>query len=437
MAAVAGPRLEIVLGAQVLDWWGGSVTYTVTVARELVRLGHAVTIFSPRVGDPGEVARGWGLDVVDGEDALPETCGVVFAQDAWSAYTLGARYPETPVVACIHADEFDAFFPPQLAGLVSATVAMYDRVAERARALAGDAPVVRLSQPVDLRRFTPQGPLVDPPRRALAFGNYLRGDRRSQLAAACVDVGLELGFVGVHDGVSATPEYELNKADIVIGKARAIVEAMACGRAAYVYDHNGGDGWITPETYERHAADNFAGQSTGEVVDAARLRHDLAAYSPEMGPANRDLAVLHHSAARHAHELVELFRGLAPRAQSAPDWQAELARLAALQWDTYVRLDAAQYWGSEALAENRRLDEELAAAGTEAEALRQDRDRLRSEADALGQERNRLLEERDRLLEERDRLQSEREALLATRRYRLAGALARPLDLARGRRRSG
>jgi hypothetical protein len=152
-----------VLGGHVLDWWGGSVTCTATAARELARLGHRVTILSPRVGEPGRVARGARLGPGRGR--------------------------------------------------------------RRARAAR------------DLRRR-------------------------------------------------------------VIGKARVIVEAMACGRAAYVYDHNGGDGWITRETYERHAADNFAGQSTLEVVDASRLRRDLGEYRPEMGPANRDLAVLHHSAAR-------------------------------------------------------------------------------------------------------------------------------------------
>jgi predicted nuclease with TOPRIM domain len=106
-----------------------------------------------------------------------------------------------------------------------------------------------------------------------------------------------------------------------------------------------------------------------------------------------------------------------------------MARLAALQWDTYVRLDAAEYWGAEALAENRRLDEQRAAAVAEAEALRQERDRLQAEHD-------RIQAERDRLQAERDRSESEREALLSTRRYRLAQGLARPLDLVRARRRS-
>jgi hypothetical protein len=132
-----------------------------------------------------------------------------------------------------------------------------------------------------------------------------------------------------------------------------------------------------------------------------------------MGPANRDLAVLHHSAARHAHELVALFRRLAPRTEPAPDSLAEMARLTALQWDTYVRLDAAQYWGAEALKENRRLDDERHAAIAQAEAAARERDELAAEV---------------------SRRRGEWDALLATRRYRFARALARPLDELRRRR---
>ena len=69
----------------------------------------------------------------------------------------------------------------------------------------------------------------------------------------------------------------MGDADIVIGKARVIVEAMASGRAAYVYDHNGGDGWVTPERYELLEADNFGGQAEPVAADRARLRADLRA----------------------------------------------------------------------------------------------------------------------------------------------------------------
>ena len=105
----------------------------------------------------------------------------------------------------------------------------------------------------------------------------------------------------------------MNDADIVIGKARVIVEAMASGRAAYVFDNNGGDGWVTPESYARWRRTTSAARPSSPPVDVERCAATSRAYRPEMGAANRELAVVHHSANKHAVELVELFERLNPR----------------------------------------------------------------------------------------------------------------------------
>jgi acetyltransferase-like isoleucine patch superfamily enzyme len=80
-----------------------------------------------------------------------------------------------------------------------------------------------------------------------------------------------------------------------------------------VFDHNGAEGWVTPETYPALAADNFGGQSRPRPLGAAELARDLAAYDPLLGIAGRDLAVAHHAAGKHAAALVELVRRLVPR----------------------------------------------------------------------------------------------------------------------------
>src|SRR5205823_9456803 len=134
--------------------------------------------------------------------------------------------------------------------------------------------------------------------------------------------------VGTHRGNHVLEAGRLlNEADVVVGKARVIVEAMACGRAAYVYDVFGSDGWVTNDTYARLEADNFSGQTGTPPVDVARLRSDLELYRPDMGAANRELAVVNHSATRHAVELVELFERLAPRRASGATSLRELGRL--------------------------------------------------------------------------------------------------------------
>src|SRR5436305_10299632 len=305
--------MDIVLSTLELGAVGGAATYLLTVAEQLERLGHEVTIFAGEVGDLAAVAQARGLRVVSCEGELPADCDVVYAQDAATAYALADRYPGRPQAICLHAASFDRWTPPQLPGVVGAIVVLHDRMAERAAALALRPEIVRLRQPVDLIRFAPRAAIRNPARRVLLLGNYLAGDRRSLVRAACADAGLECRELGLYgNGTSPNPEAEINDADIVIGHGRSIVEAMACGRAAFVYDHSGGDGWVTPENYARVEALNFAIPTADGLAPPDALADQLRAYRPSMGTANRDLAARNHNALRHAERLVGVLEGLAP-----------------------------------------------------------------------------------------------------------------------------
>jgi len=317
---------------------GGTESYTLTVAEQLQRLGHNVTVFYVELGPGVDIGRQFGLELRNREDDLPVTCDVVFAQESITSYQLADRYPTTPQVFAVHADEYDLSVPPQLPGVVQALVVLNDRIERQVRALALAPEIVRLRQPVDTKRFYPRTALNDPPKRALLLGNYVDLDRRDLLMQACDASGIELQL-GATSGKWATqPELKLCGADIVIGKARVIVEAMACGRAAYVYDHNGGDGWVTPERYRLLESDNFGGEAEPTATNLEGLRTDLAAYTPELGQANRDLAVANHSASRHGQELVSLFARLAATPRERVDAPLrEMSRLARLQWTSEGR----------------------------------------------------------------------------------------------------
>jgi hypothetical protein len=207
-------------------------------------------------------------------------------------------------------------------------------MAEQASALAHREEIVRLRQPVDLTRFSPRGELTEHPRRLLLLGNYLAGDRRDLVLNACAQVGLECTELGRYaERTSVAPEQEINLVDIVIGEGRSIVEAMACGRAAFVYGQMGGDGWVTPESYADLEALNFAGV-TGEdaLLTPEGLASRLREYTYSMGSVNRDLARLHHSASRHSEELVALFERLEPRPSPGSPPLRELARMSRVQW---------------------------------------------------------------------------------------------------------
>jgi len=318
--------VEVVLATHSLGV-GGSESYLLTIGEHLQRLGHDVTLSVVETGEFADLAADRGLRVVDNDRDLPDSCEALLAQDGIVSLALADRYPTTPQVFRASSDVFDFQLPPQLPGIVSAIVCVSERVARRVRALALECPVVRLRHPIDTVRFSSLRELPERPRRVVALSNYLSGRRLNIAREACDRVGLDLQIVGGASKTLATPA-ALAEADIVVAKGRAALEAMACGRATYVFDVFGHDGWVTPDSYAALEADGFAGLAHGAVVETDRMERDLRAYDQRMGPVNRDLILLHHRAQDHVQELVSLFRSLSPRVPLPSGQLRELAHMA-------------------------------------------------------------------------------------------------------------
>jgi hypothetical protein len=419
--------VEVVLGIESLAAAGGSQTYIVTVAEQLERLGHAVTLRVIDRGPMAEHARERGLRVV-GENGGLTGCDVALVLDGPSAYGIKEDLPQVPQVLVGMSDGHDLQLPPLLDGVVSCTVALSDRVAARLRAVDPNYEVVRLRQPVDTQRFVPTGALPARPRRALLLSNYLSGPRRRRLLEAWSAAGIECVCAGEPSAATLTPEQLIATSDIVVGKGRVILEAMACGRAAYLYDFAGCDGWVTPANYPALEADAFGGQATAHTGDRASLVGDLALYDPAMGDANRDLASARHGARAHAHALVELFERLAPRAEPVAAPLRELARLVRQQWRAEGNLTQLHAILDARVSE---LDNLHAEHGRVVEALAD----ARAQAGRLAEQRDELIRSRASVRAELTETQTELsriQALLDTRRARAGLAVGRAADRLRG-----
>lgn len=316
---------------------GGSESYLLTVAEQLDRLGHDVAVYAPEGGEGAGVAEERAIATI-GEAELDGDFDAALVQDGGVSYQLADRCPGVPQLFVAHSAKFDLQAPPQLDGMVGIVVALNDVVAERMRRYPVGVEVIRLRQPIDIERFVPQGELPEVPRRALLLSNAPSTDRLVAMEAACAAAGLELARVGGPDGRAADIRLALARADVVIGYGRSILEAMACGRAAYVYDWQGGDGWVTPETYPAIEATGLAGRSGLAVVDPDRLRDDLRLYSAAMGPVNHDLVVAHHRATMHAEALLDLFQRLAEPPPRPRGQLQEMARLVRLEWRARVEV---------------------------------------------------------------------------------------------------
>jgi hypothetical protein len=324
--------MKIVLANYSFNLVGGSETYLLTVAEHLQRLGHSVTVYASECGPMADLATVRGIPMARQPSDLPQSCDIVLAQDGAMAYELGGRWPETPQVFVAHSPIFDLQLPPLISGMTSAVVVLCDRVEQRIRAMDIPCEIVRLRQPIDAERLMPRGAPRSRPRRALLLGNYLQADVRRVIVDAWESRGIEVVQRGLPTVQSMHPESDIAEADIVVGKGRAILDAMACGRPAYIYDMFGTDGWVTPELYPLQEADGFAGLALPLCMDEKKLHRDLDDYDPLMGQANRELILMHHTAGMHVQQLVALFRRLSPRAEPANIPYQELARLVRLRW---------------------------------------------------------------------------------------------------------
>jgi hypothetical protein len=333
--------MRILLGTYQLDAWAGSETYLLTLAEQLQRLGHDTAISAQVLGGVADEAARRGIEVRAGARPGGDRPDAVVAQDAATSYELAAAFPDVPQLYVAHSEVHDLQTPPQLPDVVQVVVAMNGRVARWVGATAASPPLVRLHQPVDLDRFRPAGALPARARRALLLGNYLDGSRRDLMVQACAAVGIEAQQLGAHVGsATADAASAIAGAHIVIGQGRAILEAMACGRAAYVFDQRGAGGWVTGESYPGLAEDGFAGVTTPAALGAVDLRADLERYDPAMGAVNRGLLSAHHDARHHAVAIVGLLRDLAPSTPRPDVALREMSRLVLLQWMGWSREQA-------------------------------------------------------------------------------------------------
>jgi hypothetical protein len=387
---------------------GGSESYLLTVAEQLDRLGHEAVLYTPEPEGGVEAARERSITVM-GEEALDGEYDAALVQDGGVSHQVAGGCPQLPQLFVAHSAKFDLQLPPQLDGAVDAVVVLNDRVAARMRSLATKVEVVRLRQPIDMVRFAPRGALPEVPRRALVLSNTPHADRVEMLERACADAGLELVRLGGLSGRTSDVRPALAGVDIVIGYGRSILEAMAMGRAAYVFDWKGGDGWVTADSYVAIEADGIAGSAGLATVDLGRLTEDLRRYSASMGPVNHDLAMAHHKASAHAQELVALFERLAaptPRPRAPLD---EMARLVRLEWRAQLEINGLVHENAhlrDLLRESEeKIDEARQEAAHQAQRVTELRHgfeataswRLTRPLRALGRLRGRLLALRQRL----------------------------------------
>jgi hypothetical protein len=414
--------MRLIIAQRRMALLGGSETFVLTMAEHLAGLGHEVFIQALEFGMAAGVAKERALAVVRDHE-LPIDADATIALDRVMAVDLAARYPDATRLYAMHNSN-EVWLPPPEPGIVLATLAANDRLARLARSCTGAGEVIRIRQPIDLRRFSPRGWARKIPQRVLLLGNYLPnpGQRANQLQDAWSRPGLEWHRIGLPEPSKSVAE-EISNADIVVGYGRSILEAMACGRPAYIHEYTGSDGWVTAEAYHSLESDGFAGMGLRRSPDISRLREDFLLYEPALGRVGQDLIRMHHDARLVVADIVEhvnrLRRPIRSHDRSALRALRNLA-------ESHLRADlTAESYRFECM----RLAQ---VQRSEQEQNQHEKSKLLSEIAELREmahsEREQRKQERTRRLAKVTKLREKLRAFRAARRFALAQAIFWPLD---------
>lgn len=276
----------ILLANHGLVRYGGTETWTYEMARVLRNFGHDVEVYTLLNGEIGERIEDLGATVIqnppihkDYELAIVNhmTCqGMLERLGCRKVYTqhgpthrLEQALPGADVYVGVSEE-------------VLATMAM--------RGLTPNL----IRNGVDLGRFTPKKTNRDRPV-VLSLCKNAMG--RDMVKRACERAGY--GFDSVHwaDAPTFDVSDKMRDADIVVTYGRGAYEALACGKAVFVFDARSetprGDGWLTKDNVADLVQYNCSGRARNITFDEDGLVDALLRWQPN--DWGREWAERHHN----------------------------------------------------------------------------------------------------------------------------------------------
>jgi hypothetical protein len=260
---------------------GGTELYVRDLALGLQRAGYRPMVWSPIVGEVADDLRASGVPVFDDLEAVTPVPDMIHAHHGDETRAALSRFPDIPGIYVQHDAEAWQDEPPRHPRLLR--WGAVDELCRERLVTAGIDPdrILVVPNSVDLDRFARRPPLPERPRRALMFSNTAREDGYVPVVReACERTGIDLDVAGIGVAAVVRPEAVLDRYDVVFGKGRSALEALAVGCAVVVLDLRGMAGMVTSDQLTEWRRWNLGRRLLTRTHDTARLQEELARYDP-------------------------------------------------------------------------------------------------------------------------------------------------------------
>lgn len=287
--------MNILITNHHLNLFGGSETFTFTLAVALKNKGHNVEILTAESGAVAAKLTPLGIPVHQEPSSVNFTPDIIHAHHNTMALVARAAFPGVPMFFLSHGVVPGLESPPS----INAGIAIFAGVSEEVQLNLKDKYNIKNPQicrnGVDLERHCPRGEINVTPEKILIISNHYSNEQLALVQGACEILGAQLNMIGLQTQSVWETEEIINQHDVIISLGRGCLEAMACARAVFIFDHFGGDGFITDENYQEIRKHNFSGRRYRIQYSAETLAEQLREYSREMGLVNRRIVEEHHN----------------------------------------------------------------------------------------------------------------------------------------------
>jgi len=226
----------------------------------LQKSGHKPMIYSPQLGEIAAEIAASGIPVVNDFSKLPAEPVIIHSNQHSEGLEAFLHFPNVWHISVCHGATSHFNIPllmPYMGHYVAVDDFCYERLHHTYKIPEHRIRVIYNA--VDTDRFQLRDPLPKRPRRALVFSNYAgEYPYLEAVKTACQQLDIELDVVGEGVGNLVThPEKLLGEYDLVFGKARAALEAMAVGCAVVLCDFAGVGKMVTSNNVSEFRRWNF------------------------------------------------------------------------------------------------------------------------------------------------------------------------------------
>lgn len=254
-------RLRILLTNYNLSWLGGTQTWVKTMAEELTRLGHDVHLFAGDnqynlFPDYARLDDNYDIAFINHNVCLTALDGLNIKCRVFTSHGIIPEL-EQPVKG---ADIY---------------VSVSEEVQDNLSSKGFESVIIR--NPINGWAFQPT--TVSPKLSKVLFCSNYQGNALEVIKQASEGL-VELRVMG--KDVQGSVQENMQWADLVIGLGRTAYEAMSMNKNVLIYDYNGCDGLVTPETAKEFRKNNCSGRRYKKQLTPNDLRELYAKYDPNL-----------------------------------------------------------------------------------------------------------------------------------------------------------